>query len=141
MLGSRIEKECHAFIERYCNAYKGARCCAVGGTPTHVHLAVQVAPTICPSEFIGKVKGASSHEINVKFGPTALAWQHGYGVVSFARRDLPAVEGYVRKQKEHHANGTTNRVLETVEEDAEVGTEEKIEEGDTDTASPDESEG
>ena len=40
----------------------------IGGTETHVDLAVTIAPTIAISEFIGQLKGASSHEVNQATG-------------------------------------------------------------------------
>jgi putative transposase len=32
--------------------------------PDHVHLLVRLPPTICASDFIGRVKGAASHRVN-----------------------------------------------------------------------------
>lgn len=37
---------------------------AVGGIENHIHLAVSIPPTVQPAEWIGKLKGASSHFIN-----------------------------------------------------------------------------
>jgi REP element-mobilizing transposase RayT len=38
----------------------------IGGTETHVHLAVTIQPTVHISELIGQLKGASSHDVNQK---------------------------------------------------------------------------
>ena len=113
LLRPKVELACRSYLEAYCEKHGGVRLLAVGGTETHVHLALQVEPTICPSEFIGKLKGAASHDLNKRFGRATVKWQVGYGVVSFAERDLRGVLRYIKNQKEHHAKGTVNRVLET----------------------------
>ena len=43
-----------------------------------------------------------------------FAWQRSYGVLTIGERSLPSVTGYVRRQKEHHARGTTNEVLDRI---------------------------
>ena len=91
----------------------------IGGTETHVHLAVTLPPTVLISELIGQLKGASSHEVNHS-NPTRdkrLEWQAGYGVVSFGTKDLPGVVEYLRNQKEHHAHGTVHKRLERITAD------------------------
>jgi putative transposase len=117
----------HAFIEEYCGKVKGVHFKGIGGTETHVHLAFQMEPFVLLSDFIGKVKGANSHEMNKAWGSGAIRWQRGYGVVSFSGKFLPGILQYVWKQKEHHRNGTTNQVLETYmtegEEEEEEGQE------------------
>jgi REP-associated tyrosine transposase len=86
----------------------------IGGTETHVHLALSIEPTVLISELVGVLKGYSAHEVNRRngMGRTVLQWQAGYGVVSFGTRDLPWVVEYVRNQKEHHAAGRTFERLE-----------------------------
>ena len=77
----------------------------IGGTETHMHVVVTVPPTLLISDFIGQVKGASSHEVNRQLGlrNKTLQWQTGYGVVSFGTGDLEWVTEYVRNQRKHHA--------------------------------------
>ena len=116
-----VERFLHEFIQNYCSNAKGVRFEKVGGTETHIHLAIQVEPSVLVSDFIGKVKGASSYEINKQHGPNTLHWQRGYGVASFAKRNLPAVLKYIAEQKKHHQSGTTNEVLEEHGESPEEG--------------------
>jgi putative transposase len=90
---------------------------AVGGTDDHTHLAVSLPPTVELARWVGDLKGACAHAIN--HGPAgagALAWQTGYGVVSFGKRDLPWVVEYVRGQREHHAAGRAQDRLERITE-------------------------
>jgi putative transposase len=86
----------------------------IGGIETHVHLAVSIAPSILISEFIGHLKGSSSHEANQKLGRKVLEWQTGYGVVSFGTRDLKWVMEYVRTQRDRHARGQVEDRLERI---------------------------
>ncbi|MGI8906152.1 MAG: family 16 glycoside hydrolase [Candidatus Sumerlaeaceae bacterium] len=112
LIGKSWENQLHDFFHAYCVEQQGVYYCCSGGTEDHVHLVVQVEPTLLVSEFVGKIKGASSFEFNKRFGRKALLWQRGYGVVSFAKRDLPGVRDYVANQKEHHAQGSTRAILE-----------------------------
>jgi putative transposase len=67
------------------------------------------------ADWIGKLKGASSHHVNHELANRKLLdWQTGYGVVSFGTKDLEWVVKYVRYQKEHHAQGTTVERLEKI---------------------------
>jgi putative transposase len=88
----------------------------IGGIETHVHVVVSVPPTLLISDFVGQLKGGSSHDVNQAIGmrQKMLEWQNGYGVVSFGTRDLPWVVDYVRNQREHHAKGTSHERLERI---------------------------
>jgi putative transposase len=88
----------------------------IGGTENHVHVVLSITPTIQISELIGRLKGASAHETNQKFGAgrKCLEWQAGYGIVSFGSKDVDWVVAYVRNQREHHARGTIHERLERV---------------------------
>ncbi len=114
LLVPKVEAIVHHALRGRCINTPGVYVHEVGGIETHVHLAVSVAPTIPISEFIGQLKGSSSHEANQKLGHKALEWQAGYGVVSFGTRDLPWVIDYVRNQRERHARGQTVDRLERI---------------------------
>lgn len=88
----------------------------VGGTENHIHIAVSIPPTLTISEYIGQLKGASSHHVNHANATKdkRLEWQTGYGVVSFGTKDLEWVKQYVRNQKEHHKKGKVFERLERI---------------------------
>ncbi len=88
----------------------------IGGIETHVHVAVTIPPTLTISEWIGKLKGGTSHDVNQQSGRNhkVLEWQIGYGVVSFGTRDLEWVKRYIRNQREHHGHSTAHDRLERI---------------------------
>ena len=125
LLVPKVEAEVHHYLRGRCINTRGVYVHEIGGTETHVHLAISIVPTILISELVGQLKGASSHEINQKLGDgrKVLEWQTGYGVVSFGTGDLEWVRHYVRNQKERHARGKVVDRLERIteiEEEAEA---------------------
>ena len=123
----RLKDPLYLDLEEYCNKSKGIKFFGVGGTDDHVHLLIQMEPHVCLAEWVGKIKGSSSHELNRQAGLMALEWQRGYGAVSFARRDLPAVQKYVANQAQHHQKGTANKILENFGQYMEIVQEEEPE--------------
>lgn len=91
---------------------------AVNGVTDHVHVAVSIRPSLAIGDWIGQIKGASSHAVNTAFThlETKFRWQEDYGVVTFGAKNLPTVVSYIGKQKEHHQAGTLEPYLERIEE-------------------------
>jgi putative transposase len=118
VITSEIEPGLYRFIRNYALKTPGLIFREVGGIETHVHIAVTIPPTLVISEWIGQVKGASSHYINHRVvNRKVLDWQTGYGVVSFGTKDLQWVVNYIRNQKEHHKKGTTIGRMEKITHD------------------------
>lgn len=124
LLTPEVEPLAHRFLKKRIIDTPGAFFHEIGGIETHVHVVVSVPPTLTISEFIGQLKGGSSHDVNQALGgrDKVLQWQLGYGVVSFGTRDLPWVMEYVRNQREHHARGTTQERLERITQEEPVAT-------------------
>jgi putative transposase len=93
---------------------------AIGGMEDHVHLALSAPPTVTLSDFIGQVKGNSSHFVNHQCHPEVpFAWQREYGVLTFGEKYLNNVIDYVQNQRHHHEMKTVYRGMEcTVEEES-----------------------
>jgi putative transposase len=117
LLTPRLEARAHQALGERVRATPGVVLHAIGGIETHLHLAVTVPPTLAPSEWIGQLKGGSAHDVNQQSETRdkELEWQTGYGVVSFGTKDLPWVVEYIRRQREHHARGTTTKRLESID--------------------------
>jgi putative transposase len=90
---------------------------AIGGMPDHVHVLARMPTTISISEFVRRMKGASSHLItHVLRSPEPFKWQGGYGAFSVSKRHVPVVSNYVLNQEQHHREGTTHLVFERMGE-------------------------
>ena len=116
LLTSEFEPLAWAALRQKANDMGGVEVHEIGGTETHVHLAVSIEPTVLISESVGALKGYSAHEVNRRAGlkQKVLQWQTGYGVVSFGTKDLSWVVEYVRGQKEHHQRGSVHDRLERI---------------------------
>ncbi|HYE61064.1 MAG TPA: transposase [Phycisphaerales bacterium] len=112
-----VQEVAYKFLIHRALSVQGAIVHAIGGIEDHVHMAVSLPPTVQLAEWVGDLKGACSHAVNHgPCGPGSLAWQTGYGDVSFGKRDLPWVLEYIRNQREHHGRGTAVDRLERITE-------------------------
>ena len=80
---------------------RGARMHAFGAHDDHLHVLVQLPPTLAVSTLVNHAKGASSYA----FRESGLSWQAGYWVESVSRRALSRATQYVRDQRSRHATG------------------------------------
>jgi putative transposase len=86
---------------------------ALNAMPDHVHLACTLPTTLAVANLVQKLKGNSAHLINHLSGERhALAWQPGYGALTFAKNDLPRVVAYVQNQQRHHQSGQLSEKME-----------------------------
>ncbi|HVX63699.1 MAG TPA: transposase [Pirellulales bacterium] len=114
LLTPKLEPLVHDSLRVRSRKTKGVYLHGLNGTATHVHLALNIEPSVCISDLIGELKGSCFYEMNQQARYKAIEWQRGFGVVSFGKRQLPWVLDYIAKQKEHHACGTTKRRLERI---------------------------
>jgi putative transposase len=116
LLTPAVEPLTHQLLRKRIIDTPGVFVHEIGGTETHVHLAVTIPPTLTLSEWIGQMKGGTSHDVNHEIGKRqkVLQWQVGYGVVSFGSGDLEWVKLYVRNQREHHRRGSVHDRLERI---------------------------
>jgi len=117
LLSATLEPAVYEFLDERCHKAGGVYLHGIGGTPTHIHMAINIEPHVCISDLVGDLKGSCSHEINQQFRMKRLQWQRGFGVVSFGDKQLPWVLNYIANQKEHHASMRTKARLEKVSMD------------------------
>jgi putative transposase len=121
LLTPAVEPLAHRLLRKRIVDRPGVFVHQIGGTETHVHLAVTISPTLTISEWIGQLKGGASHDVNQQIGKRqkVAQWQAGYGVVRFGTGDFDWVKWYIRNQREHHARGRVHERLERItQEDA-----------------------
>jgi REP element-mobilizing transposase RayT len=86
---------------------------ALNGTEDHIHLLVHIPTTIPIAQFIGKIKGATSANLNKSgAGDGHFYWQTEYSVFTISEKQLTVYMKYVENQKRHHETGTTNSQFE-----------------------------
>ena len=71
-----------------------------------------IPPKHAIADVVKRLKGASSHDLNLGDQIEQFAWQRGYGILSLGERQLPDAVAYVQNQKAHHAQQATNAWLE-----------------------------
>jgi putative transposase len=93
----------HAYLGGVIGNLKGTPI-QIGGVADHVHLFVQMPPTITIAETINKLKSNSSRWINEQSEfRTKFAWQEGYAAFSVSDNRYDETIKYIRSQETHHA--------------------------------------
>jgi REP element-mobilizing transposase RayT len=118
VLEEAIQPQIYAAILREVQR-SGCSVLAIGGVEDHVHVVVQMSPTISASALAKRMKGVTSYLARGELGKgRSFRWETGYGVFSFSRSHRERVIGYVRRQKEHHTRGDLWRQWEQSEMEA-----------------------
>ena len=92
------------------------RLLAANTVADHIHIALSVPPVLSIAEVMGNLKGTSSRAVNLAFEESErFRWQESYGVLTFGETALAFVCDYIKRQKEHHLQGTTNQYLERID--------------------------
>jgi putative transposase len=73
---------------------------AIGGMEDHIHLLIQIPPSLSVSKAVLAIKSNSSRWANDR--GTKFAWQQGYAAFSVSSSNVPAVVKYIRNQESHH---------------------------------------
>lgn len=75
----------------------------VGGIQNHIHLLIELNPSIALATFVRNLKSFSSGWLrqNSQF-PKFLGWTEGYYACTLSPKDQDSVINYIKAQKEHH---------------------------------------
>ena len=98
-ISSAFQPNLWAYIAGICKN-EGIFVHVIGGTDDHVHLLIQVPPTLALSKGILAIKANSSRWAHGQ--GEKLAWQQGYAAFSVSASLVPVVARYIQNQKEHH---------------------------------------
>jgi putative transposase len=83
---------------------QGCELLEIGGMPDHIHLLVEIRPSVEVATMMRRIKGSSSHWLQgCGKAPGRSFWQRGYGVFSVSESNLPHIRSYIRNQPEHHS--------------------------------------
>ena len=80
---------------------------AINGTQNHIHILFKSNTTTTLASIVNGIKGLSSRWLNATMEPLKpFRWQRGYGLFTVSSKDLDMIINYIKKQKEHHSNGS-----------------------------------
>ena len=102
-INEEYERELYSYILGICREKK-CHLHRINSMPDHVHMCVEIHPTIAVSEFVRIIKQESSKwlkEERNKF-PLFDGWGNGYAGFTYSAADRPNVICYIKNQKEHH---------------------------------------
>lgn len=97
------ERDLYAYIFGFCKEKK-CKLYRINSMPEHIHMCVEIHPTISVSEFMKVLKKESSQWMkeHKEWFPLFEAWGNGYASFTYSAEDRPNIINYIRNQKEHH---------------------------------------
>jgi len=108
-----IKNKLHSYIAKKA-IHLGGIVYAINGIDNHVHLAVSIPPSIAISKFIGQIKAVSSTKLNQSgLIDYKFRWQPSYSIFTFRESDLAGIVGYLKRQKQHYAEGRLRNSLDS----------------------------
>lgn len=71
--------------------------------PDHIHILIDLPPSIGLSDFMRELKKSTSVWIKEsrKF-PLFTGWGEGYAAFTYSRNDVETITNYIKNQQEHH---------------------------------------
>lgn len=98
----------------------GAQTRGIGGWIDHVHLLIDIKPSLSVSDVVREIKKASSIWMKETIRIRNFAWQEGYGIFSVGPWDREKVQRYIEDQEDHHRQKTFSEEFVKMLEDAGV---------------------
>lgn len=97
------ERELYAYIYGFCKEKK-CKLFRINSMPDHIHMCVEVHPTLSMNDFMKVLKGETSKWMkqHSDWFPLFEAWGNGYASFSYSAEDRPTIINYIKNQKEHH---------------------------------------
>lgn len=85
----------------------------INGMPDHLHLLINLHPSKTLADYVKQIKGSSAYQVNQNdWISEKFSWQKGYGAFSVSESQLPKIQDYIERQKQHHQNMTFDAELE-----------------------------
>lgn len=103
-----IQSKIWAYMAGICRNH-GIFVRSIGGVEDHVHLLIEIPPSLGVAKAVNLVKANSSKWMN-ETGRN-FAWQKGYAAFSVSASNIAAVVKYVRNQEAHHSKMTFEEEL------------------------------
>ena len=86
---------------------RGCRLYRINGIGNHIHMLIELAPTVALSDLVRDIKqGSSKWAKEQVYFPQFSGWGKEYGAFSCSSRDKEAITNYIINQREHHKSRT-----------------------------------
>ena len=85
----------------------------IGGMPDHIHLLLEIRPTLSVASLVQRLKGSTSYWLGERGAkaPGESLWQSGYGVFTVCASNRHRIRQYIRNQPEHHRERSSREEL------------------------------
>lgn len=84
----------------------------INGTANHIHMLIDLKPTLALSKLVGEVKQATSEWARTSgLFPLWHGWGHEYAAFSVSYHSKDVVIDYIKSQRTHHATTTYEEEL------------------------------
>lgn len=95
---TELFKYIHGILEnKKCFSYQ------INGVEDHIHILVDIHPTVAVSSLVKDIKLASTIYIKEqKLFKNFRGWQEGFGAFTYSIREKPILINYIKNQEEHH---------------------------------------
>ena len=111
IITTQIEPVIYETIKSRCLERK-CQLISIGGIEDHVHVLIRLSPTDAISTIIKELKGSSSFVVNKTFPEANFKWRESYAAFTVCTRNVPIIQAYINKQKQHHQRNTINNKYE-----------------------------
>lgn len=102
-INEQNEKALYQYIWAFCQQQK-CTLHRINGMPDHLHLLVEIHPSMAVSDFVKQLKNASHKwlEQHSDWFPDFYAWSKGYCALTYSEHEKEKIVNYIKNQKEHH---------------------------------------
>ena len=109
------ERDLFAYIFGFCKK-KNCKLHRINSMPDHIHMCVEIHPTISLSEFMKVLKQESSQWLreHKELFPMFDSWGNGYAAFTYSVKDRIKVINYIKRQKEHHKTASFRNEYESL---------------------------
>ena len=97
------ERELFAYIFGFCRNKK-SKLYRINAMPDHVHMCIEIHPSIALSDFMKVLKQRTSLWMKErrKWFPDFEGWGDGYAAFTYSAKERDTVVTYIKNQKAHH---------------------------------------
>src|SRR4051812_33349040 len=101
LISSDSKPQLHAYMGGIIREL-GGKAYVVNGTGDHVHLLINLPPSLSLSDAVRVIKTNSSRWMRAQRRASKFGWQPGYAAFSVSQSNVKAVAAYIERQEEHH---------------------------------------